>query len=259
MNEQTNTSFQNWAKSFVVEPVPTGSTLVNVNSTERVVSAFSGALLSVYALRNPTPTRLLLGAVGLALLNRGITGYSSLNTLFNREDTSEELRPIEITQVISVNKPRKEMYRYWRKLENLPIFMKHLKSVTQLDPRRSRWVATTPAKILNLEWEAEILQDKENELISWRSVPGSDVDNSGEVRFKTTPDGKGTEIQAIIKYIAPAGHAGEAVAKLFNSAFEKLLRADLLRFKQIMESNGAALPEEPSKKETELQSNADSN
>jgi uncharacterized membrane protein len=231
------------SEEFVVSPIASGSTEVNVSTTERVLSIFGGAFLSTYALRNPTIPGIILGAVGVVLVKRGLSGYSTINELLNREGASDELHPIEIRQTINVNKPREEVYKYWRKLENLPNFMKHLQSVTQLDDRRSHWVATTPVGFMKLKWDAEIVQDQENELISWRSVPQSDVDNSGEVRFTDSVDGKGTDIELTLKYIAPAGNAGETVAKLFNPAFRKLIKTDLRRYKQSLETNGAADPE----------------
>ena len=241
MNEKDTATAPN--ESYVVAPIPSGSTEVNVSTTERLLSIFGGAFLSTYALRNPTIPGIILGAVGVVLVKRGLSGYSTLNELFDRDGANDELHPIEIRQRISVNKPREEVYTYWRKLENLPSFMKHLQSVTQLDDRRSHWVATTPVGFVKLKWDAEIVQDQKNELISWRSVPNSDVDNSGEVRFTESVDGNGTDIELTLKYIAPAGNAGEAVAKLFNPAFRKMIKTDLRRYKQSLETNGAGAAE----------------
>ena len=42
---------------------------------------------------------------------------------------------------------------------------------------------------IDVEWDAEIINEIPNELIGWRSVDGSRVDNAGSVHFKPTPDG----------------------------------------------------------------------
>lgn len=145
----------------------------------------------------------------------------------------------EVVRAVTVNRPREDVYSFWRRLENLPRFMKHLESVTALDSRRSHWVAKAPAG-KHVEWDAEITRDTPNELISWHSVGDSDVDNSGSVRFADAPGGRGTDIVVAMQYDAPAGGIGRTIAKLFHEEPEQQLRDDLRRFKSVVETGEIA-------------------
>src|SRR5215831_7850001 len=93
----------------------------------------------------------------------------------------------------TINRPVREVYSFWRKLENLPRFMRHLESVTVRDDLHSHWVVKTLGG-KTLEWDAEIIEERENDMISWRSLPGADVDNAGSVWFTRVPAGKGTVV-----------------------------------------------------------------
>lgn len=142
---------------------------------------------------------------------------------------------IQVKKSVTVNRPRAEVYRFWRDLENLPGFMHHLESVRNTGDRQSHWVVKAPGGT-HVEWDAEIVEDTANELISWRSLPGGGVDNRGSVRFKEAPADRGTEVQVELEYDAPAGSAGALVAKLFGEEPNQQVRDDLRRFKQVMET-----------------------
>ncbi|MGL5079802.1 MAG: SRPBCC family protein, partial [Waterburya sp.] len=67
---------------------------------------------------------------------------------------------IQVEKTVTINRPANELYNYWRNLTNLPSFMKHLKSVTNIDQtgQKSHWVANAPLN-LNVEWDAQIVKD----------------------------------------------------------------------------------------------------
>jgi uncharacterized membrane protein len=144
-------------------------------------------------------------------------------------------RGVRVTQAITVNRPPEEVYRFWRNFENLPQFMAHLESVQVLDDRRSRWKAKAPAG-RTVEWDAEVVEDRPNELIAWRSLENADVPNSGSVRFTPAPGGRGTEIRVELQYAPPGGALGAAIAKLFGEEPQQQVKGDLRRFKQVMEA-----------------------
>lgn len=135
---------------------------------------------------------------------------------------------------ITVRRPREEVYRFWRDLENLPRFMVHLRSVMVLDEIHSTWTATAPAGRM-ITWAARIIQDRPGELIAWRSSEEATVPNSGTVRFDDAPGGRGTEVRVEIRYDLPAGALGAAVARLLGEHPGQQVRDDLRRFKQVME------------------------
>lgn len=146
---------------------------------------------------------------------------------------------LEIDEAVTVNKPREEVYSFWRELENLPRFMRHIESVEALDEKRSRWTARVPKGLGTITWEAEITEDEPNERIAWRSLAGADIQNAGTVRFKDAPEGRGTEVHAQIRYRPPAGDVGALVTRLLDPANEQMVREDVRRFKHILEAGEA--------------------
>lgn len=215
---------------------------INVGKTERLVSGIAGAAVIVLALRRKRLRGLLL-PIGGSLLSRAVSGRCPVNQALGRNTARAERagpaasvdrgQGIKVERTITVSRPRAEVYRFWRQLENLPRFMDHLESVTVIDENRSHWVAKAPAGT-RVEWDASIHNEIENELIAWRSLPGSDVDNAGSVHF--TPAGNTTEVRVVLSYDPPAGKLGSAVAKLLGEEPGQQVEEDLRRFKQVMEA-----------------------
>jgi uncharacterized membrane protein len=146
---------------------------------------------------------------------------------------------IRIGQSIAINRSSEECYRFWRDLQNLPRIMRHLESVQPAGDNRSRWVAKAPAG-MRVEWTAEIVDDRQNELIMWRSIEGSEVNNSGWVRFSPAPGGRGTYVTVEMRYMPPAGQLGAVVLKLLGKDPEQQVHEDLRRFKQLLEAGEIA-------------------
>jgi uncharacterized membrane protein len=169
----------------------------------------------------------------VAVATAAVAGVTALDVLSSRQN-EEHRGPIDFRESITVNRSREDCYQFWRNFENLPRFMKHLESVRQLDDRRSEWVAKAPAGT-QVKWTAEITADDEANRISWKSLPGADVDNEGTVHFQNGAGGRGTVIRVSIRYSPPAGRVGAMVARLFGEEPEQQIRGDLRRFKQMME------------------------
>jgi uncharacterized membrane protein len=222
---------------------------VNVGEIERLVSALAGGALAVYGLRQRTPGGLCLTLAGTALLHRGVTGhcntYQLLGVTTNKHAaTSDEApvaRDVHVEKAIVIDKSPEELFSFWRRFENLPRFMKHLKSVTCTGLNGSHWIAEGPGG-KDVEWDAEIYNEKPNELIAWRSLEGSDVVNAGTVRFK--PLGvRGTEVRVVLNYNVPGGKLSAMLAKLFGREPGQMVADDLRRLKQILETGEAATTE----------------
>lgn len=173
--------------------------------------------------------------LGAALLAVG--GYAAY-MLLRREPTPNEKR-VRVEKHVTIGRPAAELYGYWRKLENLPKVMSHLESVEELDETRSHWVAKAPAG-RSVEWDAEIVQDLENERISWKALEGSDIENAGSVAFKELPHGRGTELSVVLAYEPPLGKVGATLARLLGEEPHRQLQDDLRRFKQLMETGEVA-------------------
>jgi uncharacterized membrane protein len=141
---------------------------------------------------------------------------------------------IRVKSAITVARPVSEVYGFWRNFENLPRFMSHLESVQVVDDKRSHWTALGPAGI-RLEWDAQTVEDRPNELISWRSLPGGQVETSGYVRFRPAPGNRGTEIVVEMRYDPPGGVLGASIAKLFGESGQEVVTRDLQAFKNVLE------------------------
>jgi uncharacterized membrane protein len=142
---------------------------------------------------------------------------------------------ITVKQAITIKRPSAELYRYWRDFTNLPRIMRHLEAVQVNGERRSHWRAKAPAG-QTVEWDAEITEDRPNDVIAWRSLPGASVPNTGSVRFIPAPGDRGTEIHISLRYDPPGGKLAALVAKLFGEEPRQQMSDDLRRFKQLMET-----------------------
>jgi uncharacterized membrane protein len=173
----------------------------------------------------------------LAVATAAVAGVSALDVYEAQQLTRSPgaKEGIVRAQSISINRPPEEVYQFWRNFRNLPRFMRHLESVQVIDERRSRWVAKAPAG-MTVEWDAEIIEDRPNELLAWRSLEGAEVDNSGSVHFLPAPGNRGTEVKVQIAYNPPGGILGVGIAKLFGEEPQQQVKGDLARFKQVMET-----------------------
>lgn len=214
---------------------------VNVGNGERQISLATGAVAALYGVARHDIPGLLLVALGAGLVYRGTSGHCSVYDALgidSRVEHRAESQPqgVQVAESFLVDKPVEELYAFWRALENLPTIMSHLELVEVLDERRSHWVARAP-KIAggSVEWDAEIVEDRPNERIAWRSLPGAGVDNHGTVEFKRAPGDRGTAVRVTMEYAPPAGRIGSLFAKLFGANPESQLREDLRRFKRVME------------------------
>jgi uncharacterized membrane protein len=218
----------------------------NVGPTDRLISLGLGGCLTVAGLagRKIEPISLVAGGY---LIYRGITGnccvYQALGVGTDGPSGPEAVIParggVKVEHAVTVNRPPTEVYRFWRDLPRLPQFMEHLREVRETGGNRSHWVARGPMG-MSVEWDAEIIEDRPNEVISWRSLPDSDVDTAGSVHFRAAPGGRGTEVRVSLKYDPPAGKLGAAVARLFGESPERQVQADLARFKSLLEAGEIA-------------------
>jgi uncharacterized membrane protein len=226
----------------------TGKGSVNVSSAERWACAIGGGAMTVYGLSRRSQTGLILSVLGAGMLYRGASGHCNVyqalgvNTATRQDGeaaTDKVARDVHIEESITINKSPAELYSFWRRLENLPQFMKHLESVTELSSGISRWVAKGTIGE-RAEWDAEIFTEKEDELISWRSLPGSDFVNAGSVRFEPAPGGRGTVVRVTMNYNLSGGRVAAALARLLGQAPEQMIADDLRRLKQILETGEIA-------------------
>jgi uncharacterized membrane protein len=208
---------------------------VNVGEAERWASIFGGAALIVTGLKKSGVAGLTVSALGGSLMYRGLTGHCAVYDAMQVNTTGEPSKGLHVVKAVTINRQPADLFAFWRNFENLPHFMKHLNDVNVLDAYRSRWVAKGPAG-KTVEWDAEIINERKNELIAWRSLDGADVQNAGTVNFLPAPGGRGTEVKVTLQYVPPGGIIGAQIARLWGEEPSLQVESDLLRFKQLMEA-----------------------
>jgi uncharacterized membrane protein len=221
----------------------------NVHDYERIASLAAGMALAALGLFRAQRGRLPLAALGAAMVSRGFTGrchvYQALGidtraaSEGDRRRGSATVIPAQqgekVEQAVTIARPAQELYAFWRDLKNLPTIMQHLKSVEVDDSGRSHWVAVGPLG-RSVEWDAEIINDREPEIIAWQSLPGSTVDVAGSVRFHEEPHNRGTRVTVSLKYSPPAGTVGAWLAWLLGADPAASIADDLRNFKRVMEA-----------------------
>lgn len=219
------------------------SSRVNVGRVERGLSLATGlAMLAYTVVRRP---RLEVGVpLGLNagyMIYRGATGHCVAYQMLGIDRAEANGHEgILVERSVTVNRPKEELFQMWSDFENLPRFMQHLESVRVDDATdRSHWVAKGPMG-QTIEWDSEVIEERENELLVWKSLPGSSVESMGRVEFTDAPAGRGTIVHVSMHYNPPAGSLGAAFAKLFGEEPDQQINEDLHHFKQIMETGEVA-------------------
>jgi uncharacterized membrane protein len=217
---------------------------VNIGSAERIVSAAAGAALIVFGMMRRRWTGVGLATGGGYLVARSITGhctiYDAMGVSTAAEPTSTAERivgpdGVRVDKVVTIQRSPEDLYNFWRELQNLPRFMSHILSVSGDVESGSHWTARGPGGF-DVSWDAIVTLDEANRLISWQSVPGSQIINTGLVRFRQLPDDRGTEVHVSLHYRPPLGALGRLVVPLLGQDPSRQVEEDLRRFKQIMEA-----------------------
>ena len=215
-----------------------GDRTANVSDEGRVVSAFAGSLLLYFvAKKHKFDSLLLLG--GSYLLYRAISGHCPVSSLMGRErHASSSGSNINIRTHVIVNKARSEVYAFWRRLENWPLFMRHLENVDELDNTTSAWRLKLPG-MGEVRWEARIVKEEKDSELSWHSVPEAPIESTAKINFSDTP-GNATRIDVMLSYRAPEGAIGERLSRLLTPVFRERVEEDIRNFKHYFENVGVA-------------------
>lgn len=183
-----------------------------------------------------------VGAYGLVRRNPVLAATATLAAVGvlalkqNAESTyPQENRRFEAAASFAIRCSPERAYRLWRDFENLPKFMRHLHSVAPAANGQSRWTAVGPLGS-RISWSAEIVDDVENERISWRSLPDSQVENRGMIEFRPGPQEGSTIATLRMQYVPPGGALGKAFATFLGKNPEFAAREDLRRFKALLEA-----------------------
>ena len=190
-----------------------------------------------YGLSRRSVSGVAIAAAAAPLAYRGVTGaWPGLAN--GASDTRAALagdRGIHVRDAIRLEVPVEVVYGFWRRLENLPRFMTHVKQVTDLGGGRSHWVADGPGGT-SVEWDAEIINEVPEKVIGWRSIAGSDIATAGSVHFSTVRQGRSTQVAVHLQYSAPGGAAARWLAWALGRDPAHMIREDLRHVKQLLEA-----------------------
>ena len=213
------------------------STTHTAHELERWAGVAMATAVVAYGLSRRSLPGVALAAAAAPLAYRGVTGaWPGFPAA--RSDTRIALaghRGIHVREAIRLEVPLEFAYGFWRRFENLPRFMTHLKEVTDLGDGRSHWVAEGPGRMA-FAWDAEIINEVENKVIGWRSIAGSEIATAGSVRFSPARQGRSTQVSVNLQYAAPGGRAAQLLALAFGRDPAHMIREDLRRVKRLLET-----------------------
>lgn len=207
-------------------------------STSRVIGDVLDLALLGASLRSPqaNPARIAAAATAVA-------GVTAVDMYASKIDIQRAMtrapQDLPVTVALAINCPPQQAYEFWRKLENVPRFMRNIESVRETGERTSHWVAKTPGG-MRVQWQSEIVEDQPNQFISWRTRADSEVNHCGSVRFDAAPGGRGTLVKVEMYYGLPGGRMAQQAAKLLSAAPETVIKEDLRRLKQLIETGEIA-------------------
>lgn len=203
---------------------------------DRLLAMSGGGLLALYGLVRGG----LLGKVALITganyVAKGLVQKDLLGDAIGKMRSSSGSAGIEFRSAVHINAPVEQVFAFWQNYDNFPRFMSHLKEVRAMGDGKSHWVANGPAGV-PVEWDAQTTDTRQNRVIAWESLPGSEVYNAGRVRFESV-DGA-TRVDVFMTYNPPGGVAGHAIASLFGADPKSAMDEDLLKLKSLLEGGSA--------------------
>jgi uncharacterized membrane protein len=210
---------------------------MNLGTVERIASIAGGAALVAYGLRRRSRGGLSLATAGGSLILRGLSGWCALYGVLgiDRADSGEGKRGnlgVKVERAMLFDEPPEKLYTFWRDFRNLPTIMPNIEAVTVYPDDRSHWTVKGPAGT-TLEWDAEIINDRPDELIAWQTIGGTRVDHAGSVRFERQP-GDRTLVRVSLQYNPPGGELAHMVTTLFGADPGERIEEDLMRLKDAM-------------------------
>src|SRR6185312_1110414 len=238
--------------TFTVQPVQHRPRAINIGTTERRISFIAGALLTLYGLIRLDMPGIVLALLGGSALYRALTGHSFLyQTLgvstLEKKRSSLALLPdhegIRVRKSVTINRSAESLYHFWHKVENVPLFMKYIESVTSSGERRSHLVAKAPIPGATVEWDSEVTVDQENRYIAWRTLGKTPFAQAGNVRFEPTLHERETVVTLTLDFYQRAGLIVEVIAKFWGYIPEHLTQEALRNFKELTEAGEIARAE----------------
>lgn len=190
------------------------------------------------------PLALGLGALllGGLMLNRRLD--QGARVLAHPDDAPARTRRVSPDaalpgHTVTINRPRAEVYAFWREPSNLPRFLENVLLVDATEPERPVWRLGTPGEP-PVDLAMTITEAREDALIAWRADGEAALAAEGYVRFRDAPAGRGTVVEALIDYRPTFGAAERGIARALGRDPVARVKRELRRFKMLLEAGEIA-------------------
>jgi uncharacterized membrane protein len=190
--------------------------------TQTLALVIGGSLLALYGLTRRS-------AVGMA-----VAGSCGALAYYGLRSTTRSREYFARSSVLLSCSPS-EAFTFWKEIENFPRFMRHIEAVTTSEEGNLRWAMRAPFGG-HITWNTELVTERKNAFISWRSLPDSEVIVNGTVSFEAAAANRGTIVTVDVHYVPPTGAIGRMLAKVFEKGPNFLMRQDLRRLKALIET-----------------------
>lgn len=176
------------------------------------------------------------------------TTYDTSNAILARKLKNEE----KIHRSVTIKKSPAEIYTFFRNFGNLPYFMKDLVSVTVYSETMSHWIVQLEHGPI-VEWNAEITEERYAEMLSWKTVGKTEVQQAGTIWFSKAPLQHGTIVRLHMAYTIPAGKIGKIATLLVGEDPDSIMLTNLSRLKAYLETGEVPTTKgQPSGREEDL-------
>lgn len=142
---------------------------------------------------------------------------------------------VHVRRSTIVGRPATELYREWRTPQRLAAFVHGAEPITVMDERRTRWAVRVPGLGWRT-WASEVVEDRPDEVIRWRTIGETDLPHEMTVRFAPSADLASTVVTLEIRSSVLGGQITGALARLTGRSLEDHATVTLRNFKALMET-----------------------
>lgn len=214
----------------------------NLSRNERLLTMMAGVGAMGFAVYFPR-FRKPLALTSASLIARATGGYCPVTAAMSRPrlrsgDTRVQLggpRGRHLAQVVVINAPAAEVYRFWRDPVRLAQALPSTVHVSALDSRLWDWSIGTEGTPNLATWTSEIIHDEPNKLLSWKTTDDSTIVSAGSVTLRELPGRRGTEVRVRMQYSPPMGKLGAAVARVAGLGADAFVHEYLRDIKHFIE------------------------
>ena len=142
---------------------------------------------------------------------------------------------VHVRRRTTISRPPAELYREWRAPQRLADFIHGADPITVMDERRTRWAVRIPGLGWRT-WAAEIVEDRPDEVIRWRTIGETDLPHEMTIRFEPADDPLATAVTLEIRSSVLGGRVAGALARLTGRSLDDHATVTLRNFKALMET-----------------------